>query len=221
MGTSVDATFAISFLHVMLGTMWMGGSLFGTFVTAPVIAAVVGKAVPTPSAAFGDRAANFFRTTGGLAILMGVIIAWLGGRLTLMVVNFSHVLLISLWIGGAIFATAVAVPALRTIQGDAAVPIADFTRRAARFFRITGLLAIALAAIFVGADGRLGPIGWIAIAVGIGFFIWGESTMARRAAAIAGAGARDRPGAMRAALQDSAIENLGYLVLLLTIVTLR
>ncbi len=217
----MDPVWIVSFFHVMLGTMWMGGSLFGTFAAAPVIGEAVGSSVPTPAAVFGNHAAGFFRTTGGLAILMGIVIAWLGGRLDLMVVNFSHVLLISLWIGGAIFAATVALPALRRIEGDAAAPAASFARRTARFFRVTGLLAIATSAGFAGLAGKLGPIGWVAIALAIGLFFWGETTAAKRSAAIAASTVTGRPAAIRAAVRDSAIENAGYLILLLAIVALR
>jgi hypothetical protein len=138
------------------------------------------------------------------------------------VVNFFHVLFGSLWLGGAVYASAVAGPLLGSVPGEAGALVAGgFAESTARFFRISGGLAILLGLAVSWLEGRFGPLSWAALIVALALFGWGEAVVRKRAAAVMGASDADRPAAIRAVMQASLAENAGFLVLLWLMVALR
>jgi hypothetical protein len=146
--------------------------------------------------------------------LEGISVAW--------VLNFFHVLFGALWVGGAVYASSVAGPVLGTIPGEAGAAVAaEFTKRTARFYRITGGLAILLGLAVAGMEGKFGALAWGALVLVIAIFGWGEAVVRKRAAAVMASSDAERPAAIRSVMQASLIENAGFLILIGLMVSLR
>ena len=72
-------TIALVWLHVLAVVFWFGGSALMAFVVGPSLAAAGGSA-QTALTMIATKSHGYYAGTGGLAILTGLVLAWLEGR---------------------------------------------------------------------------------------------------------------------------------------------
>jgi hypothetical protein len=68
-----------NFFHVLFGALWLGGVFFAAFAVGPVLGRSV-AAQREIGADFAMSAARYYRVVGTLAIVLGLVLAWIEGQ---------------------------------------------------------------------------------------------------------------------------------------------
>ncbi len=144
-----------------------------------------------------------------------------------------HVLAGIAWFGGAIFSLLVLGPAFAGVSGGAMAEVGPrLGAQASRVMPVAGIATVLLGIATAFATGRFTSLyGFVsdaygvtvlaALAIAIGTYVWGQYGVKERSHEMAAAAPAEKQAAFSRLMQSIAIEQAGFLAILLCMVLLR